>query len=99
MAATASGKITTSWIVLGTQFYGARIYKFQVIIVGSIAVFSGTAGAVFVLFSWTAPFYPLITFALCLISMGVGVGAGIFVRREARSRPECVSNDPFGLWP
>ncbi len=77
----------------------ARIYKWQITIVGSFAVFFGSVGVVFYLLSWMETFSPLFMPVVILVAIVSGIYVSIHVRKEVRSRPKYVSDSPFGLWP
>ena len=84
---------------VGPNSPGARLFRVQIVLVGGFMVFGGTAGVIFSLLS-------LLTFGSAplqlpakLVGVVAGVLAGIYVRKEARTRPEYVSSSPYGWWP
>jgi hypothetical protein len=82
----------------GPNTWAARLFKFQVIFVGSFALFFGTFGAIFFMllsmFTFDSEFLKLLL--LVLATLG-GIAALILVRREVRARPPYISSG--GRWP
>lgn len=84
---------------IGPNSPGARLFRVQVAFVGTFMVFGGTAGAIFSLLSLLTLRSALLQVLAKLIGVAAGVLAAIHVRKEARTRPEYVSNSPYGWWP
>ena len=84
---------------VGRDSAGARLFRAQVVLVGSFMVFAGTFGLVSFLLS-ILTFRSAVSQLLArLTGLIVGIVAAIRVRKEARSRPEYVSSSPYGWWP
>ena len=84
---------------VGRDSSGARLFRAQVVLVGTLMVFGGTFGVIVSLLSLLT-FRSLVLQLLArLIGLVVGVLAAICVRKEVRSRPEYDSDSPYGWWP
>jgi hypothetical protein len=84
---------------VGPNTLGARLFRAQIAILGTFVVFAGTTAAVFSLLSLlTTPSVRLEPMAK-LVGVVAGAIAAIYVRKEARTRPEYVSSSPYGWWP
>ena len=84
---------------VGRDSFGARLFRAQVVLVGTFMVFGGTFGVVFSALSRLTFRSAILQVLAQLICLVVGVLAAIRVRKEARSRPEYVSSSPYGWWP
>ena len=84
---------------VGPNTLGARLFRAQVAILGTFMVFGGTTAAVFSLLSLLTSASVRLGLLAKLIGAVAGVLAAIYVRWEARTRPEYVSNTPYGWWP
>ena len=84
---------------VGPNTRGARLLRAQMAILGTFMVFGGTTAAVFSLLSLLTSASVRLELMAKLIGAVAGVLAAIHVRREARIRPEYVSNTPYGWWP
>ncbi len=82
----------------GPNTFWARLFRAQVIFIGTGAVLGGTWCAVFGLLS-------ALTSNLIVLGIGqvAGLGLGMYVavrvRKEVRRRPAYVSTSPYGWWP
>jgi membrane associated rhomboid family serine protease len=92
-------RVVMNGIFMSPHTFGARLFRAQAAIVGTLAVFGGAWCVVFALLSRLA----LVSLALGWTAQVVGVCAGVYaavyVRKEVRARPEYVSNNPHGWWP
>jgi hypothetical protein len=84
---------------VGPNTAGARLFRLQVAILGTVAVFAGTSGAVFSVLSLLTVRSLFLTLAVKLIGAVAGTLVAIHVRKEARNRPEYVGSGPYGWWP
>jgi len=84
---------------VGPNTLGARLFRAQIAILGTFMVFAGTTAAIFSLLSLLTSASVRLELMAKLIGAVAGVLAAMHVRREARTRPEYVSNSPYGWWP
>jgi cytochrome c biogenesis protein CcdA len=84
---------------VGPNTRGARLFRAQVAILGTLMVFGGTAATVFSLLSLLTSASVRLELFAKLIALVAGVLAAIRVRREVRTRPQYVSSSPYGWWP
>ena len=84
---------------VGRDSSGARLFRAQMILVGTFMVFGGTFGVVSSLLSLLTFGSAVLQVLSRLIAIVLGVLAAIRVRKEARARPEYVSSSPYGWWP
>jgi hypothetical protein len=84
---------------VGPNTLGARLFRIQMAILGTFMVFGGTTGAVFSLLSLLTFGSVRLELSAKLIGVVAGILAAVWVRKEARRRPEYVSNSPYGWWP
>lgn len=92
-------KIVPSGQFMGPDTRGARLFRVQVAVIGTIAVFGGTCGALSSLLQ-PATFHSVaLGWIMVLTAVAAGVVAAVYVRREARARPMHKSTSPYGWWP
>ena len=84
---------------IGPNTFGARFFRAQMAILGTFMVFAGTTAVVFSLLSLLTSASVRLELLAKLIGVVAGVLAAIYVRKEARTRPDYVSSSPYGWWP
>ncbi len=84
---------------MGPYTFGARLFRFQVTAVGTFALFFGALGSIFAALHWVAVFSPALLVLPVILGIFCGTYAVIYVRKELKSRPAYVSNNPHGWWP
>jgi hypothetical protein len=84
---------------VGPDTRGARFYRTQMAFLGTFMVVAGTCGAVLSLISLLRLAPGLVTFIATLVGLAAGIAAAAHVRREAKTRPPYISNNPYGWWP
>ncbi len=92
-------KIVPTGQFMGPDTIGARLFRVQVAVVGTIAVFGGTYGALHSLLQFTAFGSVVLDWIMVLVAAATGIVAAVYVRREANARPMHKSNSPYGWWP
>jgi membrane associated rhomboid family serine protease len=84
---------------VGRDSSGARLFRAQMVLMGTFMVFGGTFGVVSSLLSLLTFRSAILQLLARLIGLVVGVLAAIRVRKEVRSQPGYVSTSPYGWWP
>jgi membrane associated rhomboid family serine protease len=75
------------------------MFRIQVAVIGTLAVFAGTWFATFSILSLLTFGSVLLGWIAQLIGVLTGIALALRVRKEVKTRPEYVSNSPFGWWP
>jgi hypothetical protein len=84
---------------MGPNTFGARLFRLQVTAVGTLAVFFGASGSIFAALYWIASFAPVLLTLPVILGGFFGVYSVTYVRKELKSRPAYISNNPHGWWP
>jgi hypothetical protein len=92
-------KLVPSGQFMGPDTTGARLFRAQIAIIGTIAVFGGTCGAFHELLRFAAFGSVVLRWMMVLAAAATGIVAAVYVRREANARPMHKSNNPYGWWP
>ena len=92
-------KIVPTGHFMGPDTLGARLFRVQVAVIGTIAVFAGTYGALHGLLQFATFGFVALGWIMALTAAAMGVVAAVYVRREANSRPMHKSTWPNGWWP
>jgi len=92
-------KIVPTGQFMGPDSVGARLFRLQVAVIGTIAVFGGTYGALNGFLQFATFGSVALGWTMVLTAVATGIVAAIYVRREANARPMHQSNSPYGWWP
>ena len=92
-------KIVPAGHFTGPDTLGARLFRVQVAVIGTIAVFGGTYGALHELLQIAAFGSVAVGWIIVLTAVATGIVAAVYVRREASARPMHKSASPYGWWP
>jgi hypothetical protein len=92
-------KIVPTGHFTGPDTLGARLFRAQVAVIGTIAVFGGTYGALHGLLQFATFGSVAFGWIVVLTAVATGVVAAVYVRREANARPMHKSTSPYGWWP
>ena len=94
-------KVAPQGVFAGENTLGARIFRVQVTVVGSFAVFAGTCGALVVVFVNVIPgsVSHATAWAAGLVAVAAGVIAISHVRKEVKLRQPYKGKTPYGCWP
>lgn len=84
---------------MGQNTFGARLFRAQVFLVGTFAVFGGTCGALYSLLQLAAFGSAVLDWVIRLAALVAGILAAIHVRKEVKARPVHESKSPYGWWP
>jgi hypothetical protein len=84
---------------MGRDTFGARFFRAQVALVGTGAVFGGTAFAVYSLTRPMAPESLIGSVMIWLITVLAGIAAAMYVRKEVQRKPVHQNNNPHGWYP
>ena len=74
------------------------MFRIQVAVIGTLAVFGGTCGAVHGLLQFAAFGSVALGWIMVLAAVATGMVAAVYVRRETNARPLHKSNSPYGWW-
>jgi len=84
---------------IGPDTFGARLFRTEVAVVGTVAVLGSTWATVRSLFSLLTTSSAVLTAVMQLAGLAAGAAAAIYVRKEVSIRPPYVSASPYGWWP
>jgi len=91
-------RIVSKGLFTGRDTFGARLFRAQIAVIGTFAVFFGTQSVIFTALSSVVHSVALIWIAH-LIAITTGIIAAVHVRREVQGQPKYVSDTPNGWWP
>ncbi|MGO9210238.1 MAG: hypothetical protein ACLPXM_05215 [Terriglobales bacterium] len=91
--------IVPKGMFMGRNTFFARLFRAEVLVIGTCAVFGGTCAALSAAFSLVAAHSWLISWTLKLVAVAAGVVAAIHVHKELKARPSYESTNPYGWWP
>lgn len=92
-------KIVPAGQFMGPDTLGARLFRVQVAVVGTVAVFGGTCGALYELLRFATFGSVALGWMMVLTAVAAGILAAVYVRCEANALPMHKSNSPYGWWP
>jgi hypothetical protein len=92
-------KIVPTGHFIGPDTLGARLFRLQVAVMGTIAVFGGTYGALHGLLQFINVGSVVLSWMMTTAAAATGLVAAVYVRREANARPMHKSTSPYGWWP
>jgi hypothetical protein len=92
-------KVVPAGHFVGPDTLGARLFRVQVAVIGTVAVFGGTYGALHELLQFLAFRSVALGWIIVLTAAATGVVVALYVRREASARPIHKSSSPYGWWP
>lgn len=78
---------------------GARLFRAQIVVIGTMAVFGGTYFALSTLVEAASFDSVLLGWVFRLVALVAAVLTAIYVRKEVNARPAHQSTNPYGWWP
>jgi len=84
---------------VGPDTRGARLFRAQMAVFGTFAVFGGTWFAIYSLLSLLTFGSVVLDGVAKLVGLALGLFLAVRVRREVKARPAYVSDSPYGWWP